>query len=150
MDALCYDCGLRARDGAGLLLLLLSFRRLYRGGGGRRGVRIRDAGHGDEVYRACGINAALRVVLCPRLHILVRVRRIPVVHKRWTRHRRLLLLLHLRLSLRLGLGLNLDLSLSLCLCGCIGRWCVRLRLVGHPLRLGLHVKGGLRWSGLQL
>jgi hypothetical protein len=146
---LCYGCGgLRARDGAGLLLLLLSFRWLHRGGSGGR---IRDAGHGDEVYRACGIDAALRVVLCPRLHILVRVRRIRVEHKRWTRHRRLLLLLHLRLNLGLRLWLSLSLSLSLCLCGCIGRWCVRLKLlVGQPLRLGHYVEGGLRLSGLQL
>ena len=94
-------------------LLLLSF--CWFCGGRLRGRGVCDAGHRDEVYRASGVRATLRIVLCPRLHVLVRVRRIRVEHKRRACHYLLLLLrfwLGLRLRLRLRLGLNLRLGLD--------------------------------------
>ena len=67
------------------------FRRLRRSG------RVRDARNGDEVHRASRIRPSLCVVLCPRLHILVRIRRSRVEYKRRVRQRLLLLYLRLRL-----------------------------------------------------
>ena len=87
----------RARERRGRRgLLLLSFcSRLYRGS--RRSGRIRDTRNGDEVHRASRIRSPLSVVLCPSLHILVRIRRIRVEYKRCRRQRLLLLYLRLRL-----------------------------------------------------
>ena len=91
-------------------MLLLSFR--WWCGGWLWGTRVCDSRHRDEVHRASGVRATLRIVLCPRLHVRVRVRRIRVEHIRRACHYLLLLLL-----IRLGLGLGLRLRLCLGLGG---------------------------------
>ena len=86
-----------ARERRGLLLLwLLSFCSRLWSRRSRRRVCVRDARDGDKVHRAGGIRPALGVVLCPCLHVLVRIRRSRVVHKRRARQRLLFLWLRLR------------------------------------------------------
>jgi len=92
-------------------LLLLSFCWLC--GGRLRGRRVCDTRHRDEVHRASGVRATLRIVLCPRLHVLVRVRRVRVEHKRRACHYLLLLLLRFWLGLGLRLRSRLNLRLGL-------------------------------------
>ena len=69
-----------------LLLLLLSFCSRLRSCGGWR-ARIRDARDKYKGHRLRRIRPTLNVVLCPRLHILVRIRCSRVEHKRWARQR---------------------------------------------------------------
>jgi hypothetical protein len=103
--ALCGSVGRGGQSCLFLLLLsspwLLSWQlSLQRG---NRWTRVLNAGHGDEVHGASGICPTLGVVLCPRLYILVWVRRRWVENERRARDDLLLCCL-LRLRVYLGEG----------------------------------------------
>lgn len=106
------------------VLLLLLFVHVVLGRG-RRSARVSDTGHRDKVHRASRVRPALRVVLCPCLHVLVGVCAGWVIDERRARHGALLL----RLRLRLGM--------------CLRLW--RLRLLRLRVRLLL-----LRYHALRL